>query len=358
MIVIFFIFYQSLVSAFEYKNKFSEEIEKIRVRNQLPGIAVVFAEHGKVVVEEAFGVRKINAHDLVTKSDKWHLGSCTKSLTAVLIAKLIDQKKLDWDFKIASLLSKDATLDREMAELTVQMLLGHRGGLKKDFDGELRSQIVRDIMATKPGYALNTEEAYSNSGFVVLGWAAEKVTGLSWEALVQQEIFKPLNMTGCGFGSPADKDKIFAPDQPWGHKIFTDAVKPAWEDNHKVLAPAGTIHCGMKDWYKFATVLQDGYLERSSFLKKASFTNLFSKPPHSASNRINTYFTLARVENSNTELQFFAANGSNTSNLARIMLFPKQDKILLIATNAVSQLENDPANKALTEIYKLLIPKN
>lgn len=227
MIVFIFMFYQTLANAFEAKADFSEQIDKIRIKNRLPALAVIYAENDKVVLEEAFGVRKIDTDVSVTKSDRWHLGSCTKSLTAVLIAKLIDQKKLNWDTKIASLLPKDATIEMEMSELTVQMLLGHRGGLKKLFDGDVRSKIVLDIMATKPEYDLNSEEVYSNSGYGMLGWVAEKVTGLEWEALVQREIFNPLNMTSCGFGSPADKSKISNPDQPWGHKILADAVKPS-----------------------------------------------------------------------------------------------------------------------------------
>lgn len=46
---------------------------------------------------------------------------------------------------------------------------------------------------------------YSNLGYMVAGAMAEKKTGKSWEALMQEKLFKPLGMTSAGFGFPGTR---------------------------------------------------------------------------------------------------------------------------------------------------------
>ena len=75
--------------------------------------------------------------------------------------------------------------------------------------------------------------AYSNVGYALAGLMAEQVTGESWEMLMRQRLFEPLGMDSAGFGTPGGAGRV---DQPWGHHLSGNEIKPTQQDN----APAGT----------------------------------------------------------------------------------------------------------------------
>ena len=79
----------------------SQTIESIRQKHNLPALAVVVVKDGQICDRVAAGVRKWGDPTLVTTNDVFHLGSCTKSMTATLAAILIEQGKLRWNTTIA-----------------------------------------------------------------------------------------------------------------------------------------------------------------------------------------------------------------------------------------------------------------
>src|SRR5690606_5180911 len=90
-----------------------------------------------------------------------------------------------------------------------------------------------------------------------LGAALQELTGTSWEALMQRELFEPRGMTSCGFGPVATAD---APDGTWAHLREGREVgsyQAVDIDNPLYLGPAGTVHCSLEDWGRFAQVMFD-----------------------------------------------------------------------------------------------------
>ena len=70
---------------------------------------------------------------------------------------------------------------------------------------------------------------------------------------MQERIFRALGMTSAGFGAPGGPGST---DQPWGHAENTLRPVPPGPnaDNVPVIGPAGTLHCTLADWGKFAAL--------------------------------------------------------------------------------------------------------
>ena len=79
----------------------TQALEVIRKKHNLPALAVVVVKDGKIFDRAAVGVRKSGDPALVSTNDVFHIGSCTKSMTATLTAMLIEEGKLRWDSTIA-----------------------------------------------------------------------------------------------------------------------------------------------------------------------------------------------------------------------------------------------------------------
>src|SRR5205823_3429619 len=76
------------------------------------------------------GVRKIGSPTPLTTNDVFHIGSCTKSMTATLSAMLIEKGRLHWDTTIGSVFSElTGQMSKEYESVTIHQLLHHRGGV-------------------------------------------------------------------------------------------------------------------------------------------------------------------------------------------------------------------------------------
>ena len=79
----------------------TQTLETIRKKYDFPALAVVVVKDGKICDRAAVGVRKLGDPTPVTINDQFHIGSCTKSMTATLAAMFIEENKLRWDTTIA-----------------------------------------------------------------------------------------------------------------------------------------------------------------------------------------------------------------------------------------------------------------
>ena len=253
---------------------------------QVPALVAACVQGGKLVFVGATGVCKQGSDEPVTSDDAFHIGSCTKAMTATMLAMLVEQGKLAWDMSIADAFPElTGKLHPAFHSVTLLQLLLHRAGLPDDTQPDLeifprlrklkgafteqRRTLLELVLSRPPAYTPGERMVYSNYGYVVAAAMAEAVTKRTWEKLMQTLLFEPLKMTTVGFG---------APQKVWGHQHRMgrcQPVKPSPEaDNPLVLAPAGGVHCSVKDWAKFATLHLRGAQGKSSLLSSESFRHL------------------------------------------------------------------------------------
>jgi CubicO group peptidase (beta-lactamase class C family) len=267
MIVLLFILaiFRPVYAQIKADQKKSVEIDKALSElvnsGQAPGIiAAIISREGVIAIGSA-GVRKVGSDLPITSNDLVHLGSCTKAMTATMIATLVAEGKLDWEMKLIEAIPElKKNVHPDYSDITLWQLLTHRAGLPsnpvnwgayptKEITAR-RLAILQDNLssppATKPG-----EFNYSNFGYMIAACMAEKVTGLSWETLMKQKLFDPLVMSSAGFGIP---DKHQSIDQPWGHQRSGGKWQPSLSYDAEALGPAGEINCNIEDWAKFLSI--------------------------------------------------------------------------------------------------------
>jgi D-alanyl-D-alanine carboxypeptidase len=177
----------------------------------------------------------------------------------------VDLGKLRFEDTVGELLRGEA-MDPGWSSVTLGQLLEHRGGAPHDFPPGVFEQMreyggapgarlaaVRAILALPTAQPPGTF-AYSNAGYMILGAVLERLAGASWEALMERDLFAPLQMRSCGFGAPGARGT----DAPWGHELHGQVLVPVAPgpraDNPPALGPAGTVHCSLEDWGKFLSM--------------------------------------------------------------------------------------------------------
>jgi CubicO group peptidase (beta-lactamase class C family) len=336
----------------------SRTLDAFRVAGGLPALGAAVWRDGRLVAIGVSGVRRVGDPDLVSLDDAWHLGSDTKAMTATLVGIFVDRGKMRFEDTVGDLF-RGETLDAGWTGVRVDQLLGHRGGAPHEFpdgvfermrqDGDAadaRIKAVRAILALPPAQATETY-VYSNAGYMILGAALERIAGVSWEALMQREIFAPLEMRTCGFGAPGWREAVRA---PWGHRSEGGVLVPVTPgmkaDNPPALGPAGTVHCSLEDWGKFLSMVVAGARGEKTLVSPDTMKRMVTPPPgadYTAGWRVAARSWAGGVTLSHS--------GSNTMWQAMTWLGPAKG----LGFAAVTNRAGEGVPKALDEVIAALI---
>ena len=267
----------------------AREAEAAREAAGAPALAVVAARPGVDPEVAVAGVRRNGEDGGVTVDDKWHWGSVTKSMTATLVARLVEKGDVSWDDTVGSRLGELAPDMRdEFRDVTYVHLLSHRSGIAaniptprfSDFGKAPADPIadrlrwVRIALSQDPVGPKEETFVYSNNGYVVAGAMLEAATGTSWEELMERELFAPLGIVDAGFGAPT---RTMPGEHPRGHRPGDDGdvVVPPDADNPAAIGPAGTVHMPMAG---IARYLLAHATKREDFLSAESYERLWAPP--------------------------------------------------------------------------------
>ena len=239
--------------------------DSVRIVHSLPALAIVAVRHDTTLAHAAVGRRHLDREDRVALADYWQIGSLTKALTASVIGLLIDRGKLEWTTTLADVFPdlRD-TMHPQFRSVTVEQLLSHSAGVPPytqgsalnnvpQFSGtprERRRAFVALLLKDAPRFAPGTQHQYSNAGFTIAGAIAEQVANKSWEALIEEDLMRPLGVRVV-FGWPAFAESA----QPWGHTMGRQLLHPHDpRDTYQIgdlLAPAGAVSVSMDGYGAF-----------------------------------------------------------------------------------------------------------
>jgi CubicO group peptidase (beta-lactamase class C family) len=331
-------------------------LEPIRQKHNVPAICAAVVNSDGIIAVGAVGVRRRGDTAPVTSDDLWHLGSDTKAMTAAVVARLVEQKKVRWTSTLAELFPDLADrIHPQLKGVTVLQLLSHHAGLTENLNwrsfasrGDIRRQrraVLEQALTEKPKYTPGTQAHYSNLGYVVAGIAIERISGKSWEDQIQESLFKPLGMTTAGFGGVGTPGQL---DQPWGHRADGSPVEGSGPDmdNALVMAPAGCVHAGITDWAKFIIDQLRGGMGKSALMIPDTYRTLHT-PPFGDDHALG-WLAVERDWGGGMVLNH---TGSNTMNYANTWIAPSRDFAVLVCINQ----GGDTAFAASDEVVAALI---
>lgn len=239
--------------------------------------SVLIADQGKVVYKKGFGMANMEWDIPNTPDTKHRLGSITKQFTAMLVLQLAAENKIDLNAPVTKYLPDYPKANGD--KITIHHLLTHTSGLPNytSFPGFFKdesrnpytpTQFV-EVFANKdleftPGERFN----YSNSGYFLLGVILEKITGKTYEKMLRDTIFTPLNMNATGYDSSSEILKKRATGY---EKKGSSFVNSNYLDMSIPYA-AGSLYSTVEDLY-----LWDQALYTNKLLPK-KYMDLYFKP--------------------------------------------------------------------------------
>ena len=192
------------------------------VEGRVAGLAVIVVQGADTLLMKAYGEADLEWGVPMTEDAVFEIGSVTKQFTAAAILKLRDEGKLDLDAELTDYLPDYPTQGHR---IPVRRLLDHTSGIQGVTEMEafrtIRGQeLPRDSLVTlfagapflfPPGEAL----IYNNSAYILLGHIIEKVSGMSYEEYIEEELFAELGMSRSSYCSNSEVVKRRAHGYQW-----------------------------------------------------------------------------------------------------------------------------------------------
>lgn len=234
---------------------------------------VLVAKEGNILVSKGYGCAN-HELDVSNKADtKFRIGSVTKQFTSLLIIKLEEENKLNVSDSISKFIPDYPRGD----EITIHQLLTHTSGIPDILEIEGFEDIKRDPLTTKEvvdffkneplGFEPGSKYDYSNSGYVLLTYIIEIVTGKLYSEFINEIILSPLGMNNTCMDSHSSLIKNRAD----GYYPAADGLANAPYLSMTIPAGGGGLLTTVEDMYKW-----DRSLYTEKLISKKSLDKIFT----------------------------------------------------------------------------------
>ncbi len=227
-----------------------------------PGGAFMVTLKGKPLYKKAFGKANLELDINMTPDNVFQIGSMTKQFTAIAILQLEEQGKL----KVTDPVSKYVKDYPNGDKITIQHLLTHTSGIK-DFtkmklistiaQKEMKPEMMVDFFKNEPVDFLPGEKFdYNNSGYVLLGYIIELVSGDTYEKFIQKNIFDKAGMTHSYYAT----DRQIIPKRAYGYHKKEHGYVNKTIINFSIPFSSGSLMSTVDDMLKWQNALNQNTL--------------------------------------------------------------------------------------------------
>ncbi|MBL8747580.1 MAG: beta-lactamase family protein [Planctomycetes bacterium] len=228
------------------------------------GIVANVTKANESLLLRAYGKTDVETDEAISVDTVVSVGSVTKQFTAAAILRLRDREKLTLDDEVTEWLPDFRTHGNKV---TLRHLLGHTSGVA-DFTAmpelrrlrmlrnpDLTRDAIYEVVNTQPfQFPTGTRQAYSNTGYWLLGRIVEKASGTGYEDFVERELLAPLGMTRTRFGSDAEE----LPRCAAGHGVRGGTPRRAPRIVHTGTFAAGALYSTGEDMVVWLRALHRG----------------------------------------------------------------------------------------------------
>lgn len=248
-------------------------IQAMMVKEKIPGLSVAVVREGEALLVKGYGLANIEHSVPATGQSVYEIASIGKTFTATVIMMLVKENAISLDDFIVDYLDE---VPEAWYPVRLKHILSHQSGIPSYTDAKNYWDITRldltkaEILGLISDLPLKFQpgefSAYDNTGYYLLGLIIEKVTGQSYEEVLQTRIFSPLGMNATRMNDPGSIVPNRAAGYRWGNKTNTLRNKPYYSPS--VTYSAGGHLSSVEDMVKWEQALCDATLLSSTILNR------------------------------------------------------------------------------------------
>lgn len=317
--------------------KLDKYFETLENNNKFIG-SVSISKDGKIIYSKSIGFSDIENKKIANSNSKYRIGSISKTFTAVLVLKAMEDNKLDLN----------QTIDKYFPNIensniiTIENLLNHRSGIH-NFTNDLdylswntepktESEMVKIITNAGSDFEPNTKAEYSNSNYVLLSYILEKTFNKSYANILVEYILKPLGLKNTFLGK-----KINIENNECKSYVYKENWKLESETDISIPLGAGGIVSTPTDLVEFANALFKGKI-----LKKESLELM---------KKINDGYGLGLFKFPFAQKVAYGHNGGIDGFSSAFVYFPNEDVSFALTSNGSNYNNNNIIIALLSAVF-------
>ncbi|MEW8691089.1 MAG: serine hydrolase domain-containing protein [Candidatus Thiodiazotropha endolucinida] len=341
------------------KADLTDLIEQARHDNSIPALAVVLMDAERLTLSDIQGKRVVGSNADASLNDYFHIGSCAKSILALMAGRLIEQGRFNWRTKFFDICPDLKRVARsEYLDITLEDLLLCRAGILPFTKGDeftsldasisqSRETFVAYLVQQKPVVKMNAKgrfkHLYSNASYTMAATMLERIEGVSWENLIRRTLVGDLELPVI-FGWPNSLNY----NQPWGHAEIDgslQAFSPGHEYRlHTIIAPAGDLSLRPLDYARYVQFHLQGLRGVDNYLAAETYQAIHYRQQG---------FSLGVASGSSWGERYSMFDGSAGTFYCASMIFPDSNMAFVIMANSGTE----QAVKGISWLTKKIIKK-
>lgn len=250
------------------------EVAKIVKDKDLPGVAIAVGRDGRMVYGRGFGFANVESRVPMTVDSVHELASVSKAFVAAMIMRQVQAGKIGLDDSLRKFYPDGP---EAWQPITVRHLLHHTSGLPdylqamRHVDRATTPGLLVDSIDDKPlRFTPGEKFEYSNSGYMMLGFILEKVTGAKLGDLLMSDIVRPAGMTATFENTTAR----LIPNRAEGYTRRQNQMhREDYTHSNFARLGDGGVMASARDMVRW-----DAYL-RSGWLSEPSLKEMFTPSP-------------------------------------------------------------------------------
>ncbi len=253
------------------KEKLADAVFNNVFKGNSPGASVLVARDGRIIYQKSFGYADIGNRVPFTINTKSRIGSVTKQFTASAILKLQEEGKLSVNDKLSKFIPDFPRGD----EVTIHHLLTHTSGIQnytdkpnfmKTVEGEVKpEEIIESFKNDEFNFNPGEKWSYNNSGYFLLGYIVEKVSGKTFDEYLKSTFFEPLGMKNTGIHN----SKEILENEARGYSYENGKFQKAIDWDMSRAGGAGAMYSTVGDLYLWNEAIFNGKVLSKSSLDSA-----------------------------------------------------------------------------------------
>lgn len=317
---------QRYSSAIEQSRQFVQQVQQ---EQRIPGAAVAVSVQGKLVWSEGFGYANLEEQIPVDPArHQFRIGSVSKPLTAVGMAVLYEDGKIDLDAPIQTYVP---SFPEKEYPITLRQLAGHLAGIRHykgvEFWNNKKYESVsagltifqNDPLLHEPG----TKYAYSSYGWNLISAAMETAANQDFLSFMEEAVFDPLDMHST---EPDHSDRIM-PDRVQFYDVLNDSLQrsPAVDNSYKWAG--GGFLSSAEDLIRFGNAqLNDKLLEEDT-------RQLFIQSQSTKDGKMVNYGMGWRSNKDKKDRYWFGHSGGSVGGSTFLIIYPEEQIVVVVLAN-------------------------
>ncbi|MDY7396155.1 serine hydrolase domain-containing protein [Aureibaculum sp. 2210JD6-5] len=296
---------------------------------KIPGMAISISKHGELLYSKGFGVATIETETEVSPViTQFRIASISKSLSALAMAKLVDDDKLGFDKSIYTYLPD---YPKKEYDFTVRQVAGHIAGIRhykgKEFILNKPMTITEgldifkdDPLLSEPG----TKYKYSTYGWNLLSAVVQKAAETPFTKYMEEIVFKPLHMSKTVLET-SDKELPFKTG--YYRKTNQGKITLGPEVNNEFKAAGGGFLSTSEDLIRFGNEIIN-----PTIIKKETVAELV-KSQTTADDKKTNYGIGFVTDSSKKGTPRYSHSGGGIGATALLLMYPEEEIVIVILTN-------------------------